>query len=467
MVETVSMNVEEEIKELREKNKALELLVQAQADMIDKLRAELDSRDSTTSHSPPSQDGPKQRAKRKKRKRKPSGKKRGGQPGHDPHSRTMAPPEDIDETVYCAPSACSCCGKTFSSTPFRTRVHQVWEVPKPTPHITEYILQDFACECGAKTLAALPKGISKSNFGPRIHAVCASLRSDARLSVAKTREAMEELFGISMSTGAISNIDKRVSAALAEDHDTLHEHVKSAPVLHLDETTWYLAGERRVLWCAVSKDATFIFARPKRNTLTAKELAGDDFAGIAVTDRYCAYHWIDNSRRQVCWAHLRRDFVAMKIQRGMMGKCGKLLEAEARQILKRYKQVREGKEERGDFEVWARGRKEYVRSLLKQAANARLPVKHAGVARETLKYFEYLWTFAEHEGVEPTNNTAERALRHPVISRKLSFGSQSERGLRFVERLLSVRATLRQQGRSFLDFLYARLTHQHIDLLPA
>ena len=207
--------------------------------------------------------------------------------------------------------------------------------------------------------------------------------------------------------------------------------------------------------------------REKRSTAMAKELAGKDFAGIGVTDRYCAYHWLDNSRRQVCWAHLRRDFAAMGIQRGMMGECGRLLELQAREVLKEWAKVREGKTTRSEFETWARERKGVVETLLGQAAAARLPVKHAGVARETLKYFECLWTFIEHEGVEPTNNAAERALRHPVIARKLSFGSQSERGLRFIERMMSVRATLRQQGRSLLDFLVARLSGHDVDLLPA
>ena len=129
--------------------------------------------------------------------------------------------------------------------------------------------------------------------------------------------------------------------------------------------------------------------------------------------------------------------------------------------------MRKGEKTRGEFEVWSRDKRTVIEALLRQAAAARLPVKHAGVARETLRYIECLWTFVEHEGVEPTNNTAERALRHPVIARKLSFGSQSERGLRFIERMISVRATLRQQGRSLLDFLVARLSGHDVDLLPA
>ncbi len=275
------------------------------------------------------------------------------------------------------------------------------------------------------------------------------------------------MFGVELSAGAVSNIDRCVSKALAQDHQDLHEALKSAPVVHFDETSWYLAGERRVLWGAVSKDATFVMVRDKHSTDMAKELAGEDCAGIGVTDRYCAYHWLSNSRRQVCWAHLRRDFAARGIQRGMMGQCGKLLEGHARDVLREWAKVRKGEMTRAEFEVWSSERREVIEALLRQAAAARLPTKYAGVARETLKYFECLWTFVEHEGVEPTNNTAERALRHPVITRKLSFGSQPDRGLRFIERMMSVRATLRQQGRSLLDLLVARRSGHHVDLLPA
>ena len=464
------MDLEAQIREQRERIKQLEELVKLQLEMIEKLRAELAGRNSSTSHSPPSQDSPKQRAVRRdkrKKKRKASNLKRGAQPGHPLHTRQLAPPERVDELIICVPDACSGCGEALSGPPSKVRRHQVWEIPPPRPHLTEYRICDFECSCGCVTRAKLPEGVSTSAFGPRLHAITASLRVDARLSVHKTRDALRELFGVSLSAGTVSAIDKRVSKALAKDYEKLHEAVQAAPVVHFDETSWFLAGERRVLWGAVSKDATLLMIRDTRSTKMAKELAGEDFAGIAVTDRYCAYHWIDNSKRQVCWAHLRRDFAAMGIQWGMMGQCGRLLEAHARDILGEWAKVRKGLMTRSEYEVWARERKTGVETLLKQAAAARRPRKHAGVARETLKYIECLWTFIEHEGVEPTNNTAERTLRHPVIARKLSFGSQSDRGLRFIERMMSVRATLLQQGRSLLDFLVARLSGHHVDLLPA
>ena len=463
------MDVEKEIQELREKNQVLERLVQQQAELIEQLRAELASRDSSTSHSPPSQDSPKARAKRKKKNetRKKSSRKRGGQPGHKGHHRQMAPPERVDEFITCTPSCCTGCGAELTGAPEATRRHQVWEVPPPRAHVTEYRLEDFVCECGTRTRAQLPEGVSPSSFGPRVHAICGVLRVEGRLSVSKTRQMMRDLFELEISTGAVSAIDGRLSEALEQDHHALHQVVQDAEVVHLDETMWYLAGKRHILWGAITEAATYVMVRARRDTASAKTLVGEDFEGLAVTDRYCAYHWLDNERRQMCWAHLRRDFAAMSIRDGTLGECGKLLHAEAKDVLRRHRKVREGNMPRAEFEVWARGRKEYVRGLLKQASMAKGPRKHTGVARETLKYFECLWTFVEHPGVEPTNNAAERALRHPVIARKLSFGSQSDRGLRFIERMLSVRATLRQQGRSFLEFLYARLTGQPTHLLPA
>lgn len=208
-------------------------------------------------------------------------------------------------------------------------------------------------------------------------------------------------------------------------------------------------------------------ARPRRDQATAKELVGEGYKGIAITDRYSAYHWLDPEKRQMCWAHLLRDFEAMSMQPGLLGSVGELLKLQAEALLAAHQKVRDGTMRHEGFARFVESKRELVERLLSTAGQPQTSKKWSGAAREILRHVQSLWTCVSDARVSPTNNAAERALRPSVIARKLSYGSQSERGLRWVERVQSVRETLRIQRRSFFDFILAQFQGQHPPLLPA
>ncbi len=272
--------------------------------VIKQLRAQL-GQDSTNSHRPPSTDDPAARAQRQHRNRKPSKRKRGAQPGHKGTNRRLLAPELVDTLQTCLPSQCQHCQAALDGLDEQPQRHQVAEIPPVKPVITEYQLHKLTCRrCGKDTRARLPRKVSWSHFGPTASALVTTLRAEARLSLERTQKMLGSVFGLKMSLGAISAVDERTSNLLVDDHKALHQAIKSAPVAHLDETTWYLAGARRVLWAALTSRAAFFALQTNRGQEQAKELVGEDFGGVAVTDRYWAYHWIDAKRRQMCWAHL-------------------------------------------------------------------------------------------------------------------------------------------------------------------
>lgn len=437
-----------------------------QAALIKQLQA---AQSSKTSHFPPSQDSPKARSERKRRVRTTSARKQGAQPGHDSSHRQMLDSDEVDHIVACEPAHCGECGDALTGESIQMSRHQVWEIPPVEPIVTEYQLHKKVCACGCATWATLPEGhtVGASQFGPRVHAIAATLRTQARSSVSVTRDLLFDMFGITMSTGSVSAMDHRISQALESDHALLHEALKSSEVAHLDETTWYLQGSRHNLWAGVFKEGTCILARAKRDQLTAQELVGEDFEGIAVTDRYSAYHWLDDSRRQMCWAHLLRDFEAMSQHEGVLGAAGGLLKIYTEELLCAHRRVRDGTLDFEEFAAQVGEKRAFMEQLLRDAGRSRVSKKWGGAAREIMRHVESLWTCLGHEDVAPTNNAAERALRHGVIARKLSFGSQSERGLRWAERVLSVYDTLRRQKRSFFAYMVATLQGHQPALLTA
>jgi len=461
--------MEEELAKLRARNAELEQLNAQLGLVISHLEERLTQleTDSNSSHKPPSTDNPKQRANRRKRQRKKSPRKRGGQPGHEGKTRRMAPSDQVDRVQNLVLDTCPCCQETMQLDHVKPIVHQVDEIPIIKPHITEFRLHQSSCtSCGHAARAGLPQGISLSRFGPRASALLTFLRTESRLSIKRTQLLAKSLFGLSISTGAISNLDGRSSQLLKADHEELHEAIKQEVVLNLDETTWYLKGERQVIWCATSPLLTYLQIRKHRGQREAKELIGEDFSGICITDRYCGYHWLEPSKRQMCLAHLVRDFRAMSLQPGPLSLTGWMLENQARKLLGWWAKVRDGTMSRDQLAQNSLQLSLGLEQLLEEAVVNGAGSRWSGMGREILKHFESLWTFVENEGVEPTNNSAEQVLRHAVILRKLSLGSWSLRGLRFIERALSVRETLMRQGRDYFQFLVDRYAGHPTSLLP-
>lgn len=262
---------------------------------------------------------------------------------------------------------------------------------------------------------------------------------------------LADLFGVVMSPGSVSACERRSSEVLAGPVKEAHEHAQVEPVGYADETGWRQARARAWIWVLVTRWVTVFRVHARRNALAARELLGR-FAGVLVSDRWGAYADSPLKRRQLCWAHLQRYWTAFSERRGAAGEIGRQLLELTGQIFQWWHRVRDGTMARSTFVAYMRPVREEVERLLEQGTRCG-HAKVAGTCRSILELRPALWTFVRTEAVEPTNNAAQRALRHCVLMRKTSFGTHSEQGSRFVERMLTVHATLRQQGRNVLDYV--------------
>jgi transposase len=308
--------------------------------------------------------------------------------------------------------------------------------------------------CGETTRAPWPEGVPSGTYGPRVHATVALCTGSYRLSKRTTQQVMDDLFGVPISVGTISQSEKLTTEVLAEPVEEARASVPEQPVAHLDETSWREEGKRAWLWVAVTSLLTVFVVRLSRGGQVARELLGEGFSGILVTDRYSAYNWYPVRWRQLCWSHLLRDFEAIRGRGGASEEIGDALLAQAHQMFTWWHRVREGTLARSTFRSYMTPLRREVERLLEAGSQCGV-AKTEGMCREILKRREALWTFVQVEGVEPTNNTAERSIRPGVQWRKGSFGTQSEAGSRYVERIMTVVATLKQQNRNVLDYLTA------------
>ncbi len=406
---------------------------------------------SRTSSKPPSSDGP--WSKSSTPKKKPSGKKRGGQPGHKAQRRKPAPPEDVDEARAVKPSECRSCSEPLTGDDPSPQSHQVIDLPPIVAYIVEYMLHELECsKCGTRTRANLPEGVSSSSFGPNVSGLIALLTGGYRMSRRDAQRFVADHFGIDISLGALSKVEARVSEGLAEAHEAAKASVAESPVKYLDETSWRESNDYACLWTAVGEDATVFVIRDTRGSVVARELIGDNPSGIVVTDRYSGYLYIVNGQRQVCLAHLTRDFRRMAEGEEDLRWIGEQLLGWLSALFRIWHAFVADQIDRPTLQRWARRIQAPMIQLLDVGARSR-GYETPSMCRGILKTEEAIWTFLQHEGVDPTNNVAERALRPAVISRKTSYGTQSERGSRFIERVLTCSATLRQKGRSFSGFI--------------
>jgi transposase len=429
---------------------ALEAHVAALVAMVQALQEQLHQ---TSRHSsrPPSSDPP-----QRQRPSRPRGqRRRGGQPGHPGHTRTLLSVEDVDAVVVLKPAQCTHCQAPLSGddpTPWR---HQVIALPPIKPVVTEDQWHQLACPaCGETTRSPWPAGVPSRTYGPRGQATVALCTGAYRLSKRTTQQVMDEVFGVPLSVGTISPLEQATTAAVAAPIEAARRYVHEQEVAYLDETSWRQGSKRAWLWVAVTSWVTVFVVRMSRGGQVARELLGEEFAGILVTDRYSAYNWYPVRWRQLCWAHLLRDFEAMRSRGGRSEAIGDALLAQTRQMFTWWHRVREGTLQRSTFRSYITPLRREVERLLEAGRRSGIP-KTAGTCRDILKRREALWTFVQVAGVEPTNNMAERAIRPAVLWRKGSFGTQSAEGSRFVESMLTVVATLKQQRRNVLEYLTA------------
>ena len=441
----------------------LEAQLRRALERISELEVKL-AQNSSNSSKPPSSDPP----GAVRRPLKPTGRKPGGQPGHKGHKRELLPVEQVDRLVRLVPDKCGRCQgptveKPDAPEPLR---HQVTELPPVKPHVTEYQQCFGYCgDCEAWTSAPLPAGVSTGAFGPRLTALVALLSGQYHLSKRMVQDLLSSVLGVELSLGSVSKLESNVSAALEVPVEEARQHVQQAFIAHLDETGWREGRRKAWLWTAVTSMVTVFLIATSRGTAVAKQMLGEDFTGFLVTDRWSAYGWVDLHLRQVCWSHLVRDFQGFVDRGGKGAALGKKLLKQTRRMFKWWHRVRDGTLSRRTFERQMRDVEREVGRLLRKAAVCP-DKKTAGMAKEILKLEPALWTFVQVEGLEPTNNTAERAIRPAVLYRKGCFGTHSPDGSRFVERMLSVVATLKQQKRNVLEFLTTAY-EAHLRGLPA
>lgn len=435
--------------------------VLAQLAVANKRIADLEARlrqNSRNSSKPPSSDPP----GIERPKQESSGRKRGGQLGHEANRRELLPPERVDHFQDHWPTICEECEAPLPSE-LRTEVgepvrRQVVELPRVQAEVTEHRLHLQQCECcGHATEATLPAVVPSGAFGSRLRALVALCAGRYRLSKRTTQELLSDVVGVELSLGSVSNIERQVSAALAAPVEEAREHLRQQPVVHADETGWREAKRRAWLWTAATRLVTVFQIAKSRGASVAKEMLGASFSGFLVVDRWSAYEWAE--LRQLCWAHLLRDFQGFVDRGGRGATIGEKLLAQTRLMFELWHRVRDKTLARRTFQRRMQPIEKRIHRLLREAQLHAEP-RTAGMAREVLSQRDYLWSFVDSEGIEPTNNAAERAIRPVVLWRKGSFGTDSPDGSRFVERILSTVTTLKQQGRHVLEYL-TQATEDH------
>lgn len=402
----------------------------------------------------------------------PTGRKPGGQPGHPGHHRVRLPPERVNQVIPHVPTCCAHCqgplpaqGGPDDPAPIW---HQVVELPEVLAVVTEHQGQARTCpRCGHVTWGVIPPEVLAHGFGPNLTATLAFLSGGCHDSKRTVAEIAETVLGVPVSLGSVVNAEQEMAAALAGPYQEAAQAGQQAPVKNADETGWALAGTLCWLWLAVTKRVAFFQICAGRGRAALRQLLGDRPQGVVSSDRWSAYGILGLAWRQVCWAHRKRDFqkwVDWGPETAGIGQAGL---AAVQKIFGLWRDFRAGRLDRAGL----RAALDPVCLDLYGALEAGLscPVKKAArFCRNLLEVYPALWTFARVEGVEPTNNHAERTLRLAVLWRKISFGNHSEAGCRFAERILTTVQTLRLQERHVLVYLReALIAHRTGQPAPA
>ncbi|MEM7674623.1 MAG: IS66 family transposase [Myxococcota bacterium] len=443
------------------KNAELQEQVALLVAQVEQLTEKL-NQNSTNSHLPPSSDGPgagSRGARPSKKSGSKSKRKRGGQKGHRGSHRQLLPPESVATFVELFPEVCLGCA---ASLPPKldpdARRHQQVDLRDHRQHVTEWRRHEGVCDhCGTRTRATYDASVIPSSaFGPCLTAVVALLTGVYHLSRRQAQRLLHELFGIHISLGALSVMERRASEALKTAYDEAKREVEHAAVKHSDATTWLRAGVLTSLWTLACASATVyaIFVDGCRETI--RPFFGAQ-KGILVSDRASVFTFWVMAFRQVCWAHLTRKFISFSERDGPVGTFGRELLDCATLIFEYWHGYRDGVLTREDLATWLQPVRRHFERTLEAAAKADLE-RLSGSCADILAHSEALWTFVTNEGVDPTNNEAERALRSFVLWRKRSFGSQSDRGERFAERVMTVAETARKQGKAVLRFIVDSVT---------
>jgi transposase len=440
-----------EIADLKRRVAALEALVRD-------LTARLNT-NATNSGTPPSANpigAPKPVIKKKSRRRP------GGQPGHPPHLKQLLPPARVNVTHPLLPQQCEHChtalpAEAAPGDPGPTRF-QVIELPPVVAHVTEYQGHARTCPCcGHVTRAAIPRDILAHSVGPRLAATLSYFSGCHGVSKRGVEEISAAVFDAPVALGTVANLEQEVSAALAAPHQEAVQAVRAAAVKHADETSWKLAGRLCWLWAAAAAGVVAFVIHARRSAAGLAALLGAEIQGILCSDRWGVYNCVPAGRRQVCWAHLKRDFQKVIDRGGPSQHVGRQGLKIVKKVFAAWHAFQGGRCTRAQLEAQLDPVAVRLSRVLLEGAILGEDKAVATFCENVLALEAALWTFVTTAGVEPTNNFMERLLRRAVLWRKRSFGSRSQAGLRFVERILTVVQTRRLQGQSVLDYLHDAL----------
>lgn len=441
-------------------------------------------KNSENSSKPPSQDKPKGF---KAETKDPKARKRGGQPGHEGYGFKFYAPEECEQILDYYPEYCEACGASLSGEdPAPHRVQQV-ELPVIKPVVVEHRFHQLSCPC----CDGLTRGwdetvLNQSLYGERLSAVVGLLSGVGRQSHSQVQGILDEVFDVELSTGTINRLRSELSEALSDSVEEAGDYVRGQAQLNMDETGFRQGNSdgnnpkktKGWLWVIVTPLVSYFAVHLSRSKAVAKELLGEDYGGVVGSDRCPSYGWLAPSQRQVCWAHLKRDFTQIAERSGVSHQLGEDLLKQQKMLFELWHQVRDGTLAREPFQQQVMPIRAEVERLLTEgslydiAKGEKTPLtKTVRTCREMLKLEAAFWTFVAIEGIEPTNNAAERALRPAVLWRKLSWGSQSRAGSLFVARMMTVVTSLKAQQKDVLPFLIlairqARLAQASPSLIP-
>lgn len=417
------------------------------------------NQNSQNSSKPPSSDPPSAPPRPAKTPRgKP--KTKGAQPGHPDQQRDLLPVREVSAVIPLRPTRCPACQHALSDDldPVGPpRRQQVWEIPLAPPDVTEYQYSTLVCPCcQAWVPAERPPDVPPGAFGPRLVALIALLHGRYRLSNRELVDLVQWVWQIPISVGSACQLQQVASAALAPAHAEVQAAIAEADHVHVDETQWREGSRTPWLWVAVGTLATLFMIQLGRGKTQLQTLLDATFTGRVTSDRLAAYNSIPSARRQVCWAHLIRNLRSRVDAKGRWQADAADLLALADLVFAGWDHFRAGAIDRETLQA--------MLHPIQQAMWERMQVvQHDGHALsslcgELIRRWDALWTFVEVEGIEPTNNAAERALRPAVLWRKGCYGTQSDGGSRFVERMLTVSATCQQHERPLFPYLIAAVT---------
>src|ERR1700676_162615 len=440
--------------ELRGRVAELEEIVRRQQAAIHELTAKL-GQNSSNSSIPPSANplhAP-QPVGKKKSKRKP-----GGQPGHPPHLKRLLPPERVKEVIAFVPEQCRHCHAALPAhpgpnDPEPTRF-QVIELPKIVAEVTEYQGQARTCPCcGEVTRAVVPPALRDHSVGPALTAALSYFTGCHGLSKRAVEEIADNVFAAPLALGTVVNLGQEVGAALTAAHEEAVRAVREAAVKHADETSWKLAGKLCWLWAAAAVGVAVFVIHARRNAAGLTALLGESIQGILCSDRWGVYRRVAAACRQICWAHLKRDFQKIVDHGGPSQAVGRSGLRIVKKVFAAWHAFQDGQVTRSQLEAQLEPVVGRLNRVLLEGALLGEDKTVATFCENVLALEPALWTFVTTEGVEPTNNFMERLLRRAVLWRERSFGCWSQAGCRFVERILTVVQTRRLQGKNVLEYL--------------